>query len=200
MRRILAAGVALAVLAGPADAQSRTAVELRGGFALPTADFGGSDLEPGGGLGLTAVFRFMPHTMLYGGWDWYRLVTDEPFEGTHFDVENTGYTFGLQFQHPLVRTTEWWVRAGGIYNHAELEDDDGDILGDSGHELGWEAGAGLSIPLTRGFAITPGLRYRSFSGEINVGTGDVPFDMSYLAFEVGFGYRFGTPAVAAIRR
>lgn len=202
MRRFTVAGIALVALvcAVPAQAQSRGLVELRGGAALPTQDLGDANLNTGGGFGLTVGYRFMPHVLAYGGWDWFALATDGPFEGLNVDVVNTGYAFGLQFQHPMVRSVEGWVRAGALYDHLELEDDEGDIIGDSGHELGWEAGGGLSIPIGNRFAMTPGVRYRTFSGEVDAGPGAVEFDMSYVALEVGISYFFGTQVMAALHR
>ncbi len=63
------------------------------------------------------------------------------------DFEETGYTFGLQFIHPLGTSEKisYLIRAGGIYNHIEVENSAGDITADSGHGLGWEIGAGVQV-------------------------------------------------------
>lgn len=202
MRYFTTLSIALAGVfcALPLAAQDRAAIELRGGAALPMEDLGGSDLDPGGGFGLTAALRFMPHVLAYAGWDWFRLTTDEPFAGMDLDVENTGYAFGLKFQHPLLSDVEGWLRAGAIYNHVELENGDGDRVADSGHELGWEAGTGASIPIGRRFALTPGVRYRTFSGEVDAGTGPIDVNVSYVALEVGIAYQFGARVFSALRR
>lgn len=199
MRVFVSTLVALLVLVGPLQAQNRFSLELRGGAAIPTADLGDAALNTGGGMGLNAAVRFMPHALVYAGWDWFRLTTDEPFAGADFDVENTGYAFGLQFQHPMVSTIDGWFRAGGIYSHIELENDDGDVIADSGHELGWEAGGGVSIPISGRFALTPGFRYRTFSTDLEVNGTRIPVDMSYVAAELGVSWSFGARTSYAVR-
>lgn len=201
MSRSSFTAIALALLAGAGtvQAQSPFTLELRGGPAFATEDLGVSSLKTGGGFEMSALWRFMPHTGAYLGWDWHRMVTDEPFLGEDFDVEDTGYAFGLRFGHPWTNSLGSWVRAGGIYNHIELEDDEGDIVSDSGHELGWEAGAGLSVKLGTRFALTPGVRYRTFSTELDVGDTTVPVDLSYVTAEIGFTWTPGGPTFVAAR-
>ncbi|HEX6064676.1 MAG TPA: hypothetical protein VFZ04_10680, partial [Longimicrobiales bacterium] len=62
---IAAAGVSAA------QAQSPVTLELRGGPAFPTADFGSATLNTGAGAGATIRYAFMPHTGVYAGWDWF---------------------------------------------------------------------------------------------------------------------------------
>jgi hypothetical protein len=38
------------------------------------------------------------------------------------------------------------LRAGGTYDHVEIENAAGEVIGDSGHGFGWEAGARLRHP------------------------------------------------------
>jgi opacity protein-like surface antigen len=182
-----------------AQAQGRAGLELRGGAGLPTQDFGDATLKTGAGFELNFNYQVMPHLRVYAGWDWHRFVTDEPFLSSKYDVEDTGYAFGLNFKHPLANKLGGWVRGGGILNHAELENDDGDIVADSGHELGWEAGGGFSFALSPKLEITPGVRYRTFSADVEVGQNTIPVDMSYVAIEVGLTWTFGKPAMVAIR-
>lgn len=191
--------VILLALLVPAGAHAQASLEVRGGAAFPTADLGPTALNTGGGFEVTAGYRFMPHLGVYGGWDWMRTSTDGPLLGSDYDVEDTGYAFGLVFRHPLLNALGGWARAGGIYNHVELENDDGDTVANSGHELGWEAGGGVQIPIGRSFALTPGVRYRSFSGSLDVENSSFDFDRSYLAVEVGLQWSFGGPAFAAFR-
>src|SRR5688500_2312216 len=176
MRRIIISTVALLELAsaGMAQEQQRYGAEARGGAAFPTQDLGDASLYNGGGAGFTIHYRFMPHVLLYAGGDWFLLKTDEPFRGADYDVVNTGWAFGLQFQHPVLKSIGYWLRAGGTYQHIELEDDDGDIISDSGHELGWEAGGGVHIPLGGGFALTPGVRYRMLAVDFEEGQTRIP--------------------------
>jgi opacity protein-like surface antigen len=118
-----------------------------------------------------------------------------------YDVEHNGYAFGLQFQHPLYRRTGYWVRAGGLYTHIGLEDDDGGLAGDTDHEFGWEAGGGLRVPLSERFALMPGVRYRALSADLRVGDTTTPVDLSYVALEIGLQFSFGArPGITALVR
>lgn len=198
IRRIaFVAALTLAIGASETMAQSRLSFEMRGGPAFPTADLSQSALGTGAGFELIAGLRLQEHLGAYAGWDWHRFVTDEPFEGGEFDVEDTGYAFGLQFRHPFTDAFGGWLRAGGIYNHIELEDDSGDIIADSGHELGWEAGAGLLFPVSQSFVLTPGIRYRTFSATLDVNDAAVAVDLSYIVAEIGVTWTLGGRTLAA---
>lgn len=198
--RIVFAAVLLAFGAGAVQAQERVSLELRGGAAIPTADLGDAALNPGAGIGFNVAVRFLPYMQAYGGWDWVRFTTDQPFAGSDFDVENTGYAFGLQLKQSLFGNVSGWLRAGGLYKHIELENDALAEAIDSGHELGWEAGGGVSIPLTDRLAVTPGLRYRTFSADVEVNNVSIPVDMSWLGIEIGLNYTLGTRTFSALRR
>lgn len=198
-RLLLSVPLALAMCAGTAAAQGRFSLDLNGGAALPTQDLGAASLKTGAGFGFTGNVRVMPHLHLYAGWDWHRFVTDEPFLAGDFDVEDTGYAFGTKFQHPLTTKLDAWVRVGGLYNHVELEDDAGDIVADSGHELGWEAGGGFGYWISPKLAIMPGMRYRTYSADLTLGQTTVPVDLSYVTAEIGLSYRFGGMPLSAAR-
>ena len=188
MRTIIAAGVVALILAGGAHAQLPVDIELRGGAAFPTEDAGDTQLKTGVGGGLTVNVRLLTQVAIYGGWDWFRLNPDGA--DSDFDIENTGYAFGFQFQRALYGDMGGWARAGGIYTHAEIEDADGELVSDSGHELGWEVGGGLHVPITDRIALIPGVRYRTVSLEFD-DDATIPMDLSYLTAEIGFQLRLG---------
>jgi hypothetical protein len=98
---IAAASVAALGLANESSAQQRWSVELRGGPAFATQRLGGAELEAGFGFEGTGAFRFMPHASAYAGWGWQRFPAETPFGGTDTDFEETGYAFGVQFDHPF---------------------------------------------------------------------------------------------------
>lgn len=104
------------------------------------------------------------------------------------DFEETGYVFGVQFEHPMgdPDSPAVFVRFGGTWNHLELENEAGDIVGDTGHGLGWEAGAGLAFPLGERWRLTPGVRYRSAEREFGLNGASIPAVLRYVAFEIGF--------------
>jgi len=186
--------VPLVLLAGPTllPAQGRFHSELRSGIALPTRDLADASLGTGFGIAGTLGYRFLPHLGAYVGWDWHWFTADDSFAGADRDFEQTGYAFGLRFQHPL-RGEEGGValrlQAGGTYHHVEVEDSDGDLVVDTGHGLGYEAGVGLALPLG-GWEVAPGVRYRSLRRDFEIGSATTSGTLSYLAIEVGLSRRF----------
>jgi len=175
-----------------AMAQDRFGVELSIDGSTATQDVGDADLNPGFGFEANLTYRFMPHLSGYAGWGWQRFGSDGgSFAGAEVDFEETGYRFGLQFMHPLGSTPiDYFLRAGGIYNHIELENSDGDITADSGHGLGWQAGAGVAVPIGAKWRLMPGLRYQSLSRDIEVGAVTTDVDLNYFALEIGFHRTF----------
>jgi len=193
LRRIVGT-ITLALLALPASspAQSRVGFEFRAGAALPTQDLADAELQTGLGFEGTIGYRLMPHLGLYAGWDWHHFNAKQSFAGADLDFETTGYAFGLRFQHPFRGETggvAYQLRAGGILNHIEVEDHDGDLVVDTGHGLGFEVGAGLAIPM-RGWQLVPGVRYRSLKRDFEIGTTTTPGTLSYLTIDLGFARRF----------
>lgn len=189
--RAAPAALALLLFAGqPALAQSRWSFEMSGDAAFPTRTLVGADLQTGGGFGANFRYRFMPHLAAYAGWEWHMQQSDQLLVGETLDLNDTGYAFGLRFEHPLVARTAGWLRAGGLANHIEIENASGDIIQDTGHGLGWEAGAGLTIPIRPRFAITPGVRYRTLSRDITVGGPTRSSTLSYVTTGIGLAYTF----------
>ena len=168
------------------SAQDRLSLELRANGAFPTEQLGGADLQFGFGFEGAVNYRILPHLGAYAGWGWHRFTTDEFLTDTNIDVEETGYTFGLQFMHPLgVSSLSYYVRAGGIYNHLELENESGDIMADTGHGLGWQVGAGVAIPLGRDWHLLPGVKYSSLSRDLAIGDYRTTADLKYVSVGVG---------------
>jgi opacity protein-like surface antigen len=183
---LTAAAAATAFLAGPVDAQERWGVDLHATGGIATQDDIRDDSENGFGFGATLQYRVLPHVFLYGGWDWTHYQALEAIAGPDMDLEETGYALGARFEHPIgSSSTNWWVRAGALYNHFELEDDDGDLVDDSGHGLGWEAGAGVAVELGSGWSLTPGLRYRSVSRDVEIDAAETEIELQAVALEVG---------------
>jgi hypothetical protein len=188
------AATALALLASgsSAAAQQRVTFDLRVAAAMPNDDLADADLQTGFGFGSTLAFRLQPHLHIYGGWDWMHFSSDQSFAGGELDFEETGYTFGLRFEHPFKPDAQlaYRLEAGGIYKHVEIEDDEGDLVADSGHELGFEAGAGLLVPLGAQWSLTPTIRLRSFEPSFTIGTTTTDGTMRYIGFELGISRRF----------
>jgi opacity protein-like surface antigen len=200
MKRIITTLALLSCVWVPAAQAQRFGVELRAGPAFPTEELQGATVNPGGGAGFSVNYRIMPHTVAYAGWDWHMFAMDEPFAGGQYDVVSTGYAFGLQFEHPLRGRLGAFARGGALYNHLELEEEDGVIRTDSGHELGWEAGGGLRFDVTDRFALTPGVRYRTVDAELMVDNAKYPVTMSYVAAEIGMRWTLGGAITVANAR
>jgi hypothetical protein len=193
MKKLLLAAITLTIvlLSNHSIAQDKWNLELRPGFNYATKDISDADLGVGFGSELTIAYRFMPHLAAYAGWSYNNFAVDQSFAGADASFEETGYTFGLQFIHPIGESNiSYLVRAGGTYNHIEIENNDGDITIDSGHGLGWQAEAGLVIPLSEKFSLLPSLRYRSLSRDIDIENVSTPVQLSYFSVGVGLSWSF----------
>jgi hypothetical protein len=189
--RITLLSAVLLLSASSLMAQNRWGLELRGGAAIPAQELGDADLGLGIGFEAMLAYHFMPHLGVYGGWGWTHFNADESFVGTDTDFEETGYTFGLQFIHPIADLpVNYMIRAGGVYNHIEAENDEGDITADSGHGLGWQAEVGVDVPLNDYWSLRPSVRYRALSRELEVELVTTEVDLTYVAASVGFARSF----------
>lgn len=185
-------GLALCIVPATVTAQSRFHFELRPGVAIPTQDLADASLTIGIGFEGTIGYRFLPHLGVYAGWDWHHFTADQSFAGNDLDFEETGYAFGLRFQHPLggeTSTVALQLRGGGTVNHIEVENNSGDLVVDTGHGLGWEVGAGVAVRLG-GWELVPGARYRSLRRDFEIGATTTTGTLRYLAIEFGVARRF----------
>jgi outer membrane protein W len=172
-------------------AQDKWSLEFRPGVNYATQDIADADLGIGFGAELTIAYRFMPHLAAYAGWSYNNFAVDQSFAGVDASFEETGYTFGLQFIHPIGESgLSYLVRAGGTYNHIEIENNSGDIIIDSGHGLGWQAEAGLVIPLNERFSLLPSVRYRSLNRDIEIENVSTSVNLDYLSAGVGLSWSF----------
>lgn len=193
MKKLLLAAITLAIvlLSNHSIAQDKWNLELRPGLNYATKDISDADLGVGFGSELTIAYRFMPHLAAYAGWSYNNFAVDQSFAGADASFEETGYTFGLQFIHPIGESDiKYLVRAGGMYNHIEIENNSGDIIIDSGHGLGWQAEAGLSIPLSEKFSLLPSVRYRSLSRDIDIENESTSVQLNYFSVGVGLSWSF----------
>ncbi|MDX1942455.1 MAG: outer membrane beta-barrel protein [Saprospiraceae bacterium] len=175
----------------PMWAQEKFGFELRSGASFAVQELGDADLNTG--LGFEGIFdyRFTPHLGAYVGWGWNHFAAEQSFAGTDIDFEETGYMFGLEFNHPIgASSLAYYIRGGGIYNHIETENKDGDITADSGHGIGWQVGAGVDIALGSKWHIKPGVKYQSLSRELKVESVTTDVDLKYASVGLGIAFRF----------
>ena len=192
--KVFAFGLLLLSFASITYAQSKWSAELRPNVNFATKDLGVAELKTGVGFEAAIGYRFMPHLGAYAGWGWNQFKSDTPatFPGSgDTEYELTGYTFGLQFIHPIAETsTSYLVRIGGVYSHIEVENSGGDVIADSGHGLGWEFGAGLNFDLGDQWSLRPQVGYRSLSRDLEVGTETTGVDLNYVSVGAGIVFRF----------
>ena len=171
------------------NAQNKWELTFRPGINFPTQDLGDTKLSTGFGAEATIGYRFQPHLSAFVGWSWNTFPSkDFP---SKLDFEETGYSFGFQFNHPIsTYKLNYVVGLAGIYNHIEVENNNGDIISDTGHGLGWQAEAGVSYEINSSFRLTPTIRYRSLSRDITFGSVSTPVDLNYVAFNLAATWCF----------
>jgi len=170
-------------------AQDRWSFELRPGVNFATKKLGDANLNTGFGAEGTFAYRFMPHLSVYAGWSWNKFGSDQKIDGTSLDFEETGYTYGLQYIHPIGNSNiNMLARAGGLANHIEAEND-GDVIADSGHGFGWQIEGGLAIPLSEKWQLLPSVRYRSLSRDITIETTSTSVDLNYISVGLGIALK-----------
>ena len=160
------------------EKEKRLGFEFSGGPSLATREIYNSKLEKGFGFEGIFHYRFFQHTGVYAGWGWNRFSGKSPFSGSNTDFEETGYVIGLQFKHPVDGLlSSYYLRAGFLYNHIEVENNNGEIIGDTGHGPGFQFAAGVDIPLGSKWSLIPGVKYNAISGTTDIE--EVPFSMNY---------------------
>lgn len=179
-------------LTSPAAAQIPLGIELRANGAIATQDAGRETHENGFGFEGNLQYDVLSSLAVYAGWDWNRFSALNAIAGPDTDLKETGYVLGLRYERPFQEGSRmaWWARFGGTYNHLELENSDGDLIDDSGHGFGLEAGAGVSVPFGGYWSLTPGIRYRKLSRDLEIDNLTTPVKLESLAFEVGLGLHF----------
>lgn len=173
------------------ESEKRFAVELSGDVAFVSSDLAGASLKTGLGFETLLHYRFMPFTSVYGGWGYGNFNADDSFAGPDTDFEQTGYVLGLQFKRPFRDSpVSWFVRAGALYSHIETENNDGEIISDTGHGIGWQAAGGIEVSLGKNWSLAPGLKYNWLSGETEFGSATYQLDHRTVSARIGIVKRF----------
>ena len=186
--KVLIAAFLFIIVIQTNNAQDHWFVELRPGINFAAKDLADAELKTGFGAELIVGYNFMEHLGAYAGWGWNKFSSENSsFAGTgDTDFEETGYTFGFLFVHPIGDSNvSYLLKAGGIYNHIEVENSAGDITADSGHGLGWEIGTGIQLDLGNNWNLRPQLAYRALSRELEIGSATTDVDLNYFSVGVG---------------
>jgi Outer membrane protein beta-barrel domain len=174
-----------------AVAQKKMSFEFRTGIDLATKHLGDARLKTGIAFEGSFAFKFMPHFAAYAGWSWNKFYAAKSFAGNDVNFEETGYSFGVEFIHPVATSkVSYFIKGGGTYNHIETENSNGKIINDTGHGLGWQLGLGIAIPLGEKWLLIPEARYRSLSRDINIGEAKTPLDLNYISPGLGISFSF----------
>ncbi len=181
--------VLFVVLSGRLHAQKYWTIEVRPGLDISTRDVGSTALNPGFGFEANITYNFMKHLGVYGGWGWNKFPSQKSDLG--LDFEQTGYTFGLQIIHPIGDShLDYLIRGGGIYNHIEVENSEGNIIADSNHGLGWEFGLGINLNIGEKLDLRPQIGYRNLKSDLKTSEMTTEVNMDYLTLGLGIAFSF----------
>lgn len=167
----------------------RFAFEISAGPSLGTCE----PVNARFGLGFDGIlhYRIKNNVGIYGGWGWNQFNVKTSFAGDDMDFEETGYVFGLQYKRPFeLHNSSWFLRAGGLYNHIEIENESGEMMQDTGHGFGFQFTLGVEVPLGLSWSISPAVKFNSLSRDVLV-EGDLSgMDFDYLSLRVGILKKF----------
>lgn len=189
---LTAALLALLPLALTAQGEEkRGGFEVNGGLSLAT--YAPGDVITNIGAGGEALFhyRVTKHLGLYGGWGYNAFRNDYEPAGHSCDFEETGYIIGLQYKRQMeTSNVSVFVRGGYQYKHIEIEDPSGELLFDTTHGPGWQAGFGIDIPLAEKWSLLPELKFSALPERRGLSTADPLPDRNYCSVRLGILRKF----------
>lgn len=175
MKKIAFAGIlAAASFAGTAHAQAASvptspfSVEVRAGAAVPTGDL--SDINKTGyTVGANVSFAVSPMLSVYGGYTMNSFgFKDEFVDDGSGDSDASarlgvsGPEAGLKINIPTAGTIVPFVKGAALYHRYSLSVSSSDgsaTVNDDQWRWGFEAGAGVAIPLGPRLSVTPAVSY-----------------------------------------
>jgi opacity protein-like surface antigen len=170
-------------------------LEVRVGAGIPIGDFAnqepGIEAEPGSAFGVSAAFHLNSVLAVYGGYSSTQFGCPRcESRGLDDSVVDSGFEFGAEAALPLrLAGFRPWIRAGGLYHELTFSGR-GDQLS-SDRSAGFEVGGGVAFAVLPVLWITPGIRYRTYSAELDLGGSfDQTVDVSSIALDVGLSLRF----------
>lgn len=171
--------------------EKRFGFEFSTGVAMATQKVADATLNPGFGYEGIFHYRFMPNLGVYGGWGWNRLGAEESFAGENGSFEETAYVLGLQINLPVAETgNSWYLRAGGLYGHIEVENNKGDVIHDTGHGMGWQLAGGFNLALGNNWSLTPGVKFNALKRDSEPEGRPTEFKHHYGSLRIGLLKRF----------
>lgn len=179
----------LVAVPSAARAQLPLSVELHGGLALPTGDFG-DVAETGMNLGVDGVVRVLPQISVYGGYSVGTFPCDETNLAVACDpndeFESAGFSLGFRASLPLQSTLHPWAGAGAIFHDIKRG------ASEAGGDTGFEVAAGLEVELSHMITVGPQVRYRSYTvTEQNLAGTETERDIGFYTIEIAGRLTFG---------
>ena len=171
--------------------QDKWSISLKAGLAVPTHDLGNTEILPGVGYEGVLGFQFAENFSAFAGWSHQFFPADDLFAGQELDFEETGYSAGIAFSYPAqADEVRYSLGAGILYHHIEAENTDGDVVADSGHELGFQVEGTIGIPLSNTLSLIPFARYRTLDTDITIDEVTTPTILSYIGVGAGVKWVF----------
>jgi opacity protein-like surface antigen len=181
----------LALTSVAQENEKRFGIELNSEVSIVSTDLNGANLNTGLGFETILQYRFMPFTSVYGGWGYTHFNANESFAGLDIDFEQTGYILGLQFKNSIGESPfSYFVRGGLLYSHIETENNDGEIISDTGHGVGFQVAGGLEVALGKDWSLAPSIKFNSLSGETELEGVNHQLELRYVSARLGIVKRF----------
>lgn len=190
---LFAAAAALLATVQAASAQAGPlALELRGGYAIPTERWNDQEtLDNGSGYGAHLMAMVTPRVGVYAGWETYSFPVNGSTEGFDTDATDEGYRAGVSISAtvPRYRNVAPFIEAGLLYNSLEIgvSRNGTTVQVESDRTVGFEAGVGFATEINERVSIVPVLRYRQHEAEFDTFTAND--SVRYIV--AALGLRFG---------
>lgn len=199
MRLLL--GLLLLLLASglrPASGQSvlpvPIALEVRFGGGIPTGDLAnrspGPEAEFGASLAGVVAVSLSSRIALFGGYGRTDFACGRCAEqGLDDRVVDEGAEAGVQLTLPgPFGRAESWLRAGGVYRQIRFGGTQGDLASEPA--VGLQVGGGVALPILPRIWITPGVHFRAFSAELDLGgLPSESIDVAHFTVDLGLVFR-----------
>jgi hypothetical protein len=170
-------------------------VEVRLGLGIPVGEFAnrepGVEAEPGPMVGAGARVHLTPRVALLGGYSLTEFGCSRcARQGLDDGLRDEGADFALQVTFPVLSDrARPWFRGGGVFHQLTFTDGSESLSSDAA--VGIQAGGGVSIALPFGLRLEPGLHFRSYSADLDLGglPGET-VDVRQLLLDLGISRRF----------
>ncbi len=172
-------------------AQEKWSLEFRPNLDFPITKVENEKINTGFGFDASLSYNITEQFGVYVGWGWNIYRAENLPETGNIDMDETGYTFGIKFMHPISESSlSYFIRLGGIYAHVEVENEAGKNIADTGHEPGWEISGGFDFSHLSSFSLRPQVGYRNFSADFSSEDVIKQIDLNNFFFGIGIAKAF----------